>query len=80
LTKAHIWLKSQKRRTFKNIVFNPKIAGHYDGNFNIYKGWAKQAAQGDCSLFWEHVEKIICSGNKIHYMYMSGVAPIKPIH
>jgi hypothetical protein len=42
-TKAHVWLKSSRRRTFQNIVFNPKVIGHYDGNFNIWKGFAVKA-------------------------------------
>jgi len=70
ITKAHVWLKSPCRRTFRNIVFNPRIAGHYDGNFNIWKGFAIKPVQGDCSLFWDHVETIICNGKKTHYIYI----------
>ncbi len=70
VTKAHIWLKSPQRRTFKNIVFNPRIAGHYDGNFNIWRGFAVHPVKGDCSLFWDHVEIIICGGKKAHFQYV----------
>ncbi|MBS0620836.1 MAG: hypothetical protein JSS61_05210 [Verrucomicrobia bacterium] len=69
-TKAHVWLKSPHRRTFKNIVFNPRIAGHYDGNFNIWRGFAVNPIQGDCSLFWNHVKAIICCGNETIYIYV----------
>lgn len=69
-TKALVWLKSPDRRTYRNIVFNPKISGHYDGNFNIWKGFAVKPVQGDCSLFWYHVEIIICRGKKTHYIYV----------
>jgi hypothetical protein len=70
ITKAHVWLKSPHRRTFRNIVFNPRIAGHYDGNFNIWRGFAIQPIKGDCTLFWDHVETIICRGKKPHYVYV----------
>ncbi len=70
MTKAHVWLKSPLRRTFHNIVFNPKIAGHYDGNFNIWRGFAVCPGKGDCSLFWDHVKMIICSGKEAHYIYV----------
>ena len=69
-TKAQVWLKSKGRREFKNIVFNPKIEGHYDRNFNIWKGFAIKPIKGDCSLFWKHVETIICDGKKAHYIYI----------
>jgi hypothetical protein len=69
-TKAHVWLKSPNRRTFHNIVFNPRIVGHYDGNFNIWKGFAVTAEKGDCALFWDHVKNIICCGKEAHYVYV----------
>ena len=67
---AQIWLKSPYRKTYTNIVFNPKIVGHYDGNFNMWKGFAIQPIKGDCSLFWDHIQAVICSGNKAHYLYV----------
>ncbi len=70
LTKAHVWLRSPDRRTFHNIVFNPKIAGHYEGNFNIWKGFAVKPIEGNCLLFWHHIEFIICGGVKTHYNYV----------
>ncbi len=67
-SKAQIWLRSPNRRTFKNIVFNPRIIGHHDGNYNIWKGFAIKAVSGDCSLFWEHLKTIICCGKESHYL------------
>jgi phage/plasmid-associated DNA primase len=70
ITKAQVWLRSPHRRTYKNIVFNPKIPGHHDGNFNIWKGFAMKPVKGDCSLFWDHVKVVICGGNEVHYIYV----------
>lgn len=68
-TKAQIWLESPYRRTYDKIVFNPKIVGHYDKNYNIWKGFAIGPKIGDCILFWEHVKDIICNGHEVHYNY-----------
>jgi len=68
-TKAQIWLQSPIRRTFDNIVFNPKIEGHYKKNYNIWKGFSVKPELGDCSLYWEHLKLVICSGKEAHYRY-----------
>ncbi|MBS0627817.1 MAG: hypothetical protein JSS09_06355, partial [Verrucomicrobia bacterium] len=52
------------------IVFNPRIEGHYEGNYNIWRGFPVLAKRGDCSLFWKHVKDVICSGNLISYEYV----------
>ncbi|MBP7074564.1 MAG: hypothetical protein KBA81_04175 [Rhabdochlamydiaceae bacterium] len=68
--KAIFWLKHPDRRTFENIVFDPTRPGDYEGNFNIFKGFAFESQQGDCSLYWRHVEEVICNGNVEHYQYV----------
>lgn len=71
LSVAQIWLKSPKRRSFlKGIVFDPTRIGHFDGKYNIFKGYAYAPKQGECSLFWKHVFDVICSGNKEFYCYL----------
>lgn len=69
-SKAQIWIKSPHRRTFHDIVFNPKRVGHYDDKYNIWKGFAVEPIQGDCSLYWAHVKEVICSGKEAHYQYV----------
>jgi hypothetical protein len=69
-TKAQIWLTSPKRREFFKIDFNPQKEGHYGKTYNIWKGFPVKAKKGDCSLFWEHVRNIICSGEEAHYIYV----------
>ncbi len=68
--KAKIWLKHPNRRTYKNLVFDPSHPGHFNGNYNIFKGFAISPRKGDCSLYWKHVLEIICSNNKEHYLYV----------
>jgi len=69
-SKAQIWLKSPKRRSFNDIVFNPRVAGHYEGKYNIWKGFSLNAIAGDCSLYWDHVKNVICNGKETHYLYV----------
>lgn len=68
--KAKFWLQHPNRRTYKNLVFDPTKPGDYDGNYNIFKGFAVSPQKGDCSLYWKHVFEVICSGNQEHYLYL----------
>ncbi len=68
--KGAFWLKHPLRRTFENIVFNPARPGDYDHCFNIFKGFAVTPKQGDCSLYWKHVQEVICSNQQENYHYV----------
>lgn len=68
--KALFWLKHPQRRTFENIVFDPTRPGDYEANFNIFKGFFVLPIKGDCSLYWRHVEEVICSGNTEFFLYV----------
>ena len=68
--KATFWLKHPLRRTFENIVFDPVRPGDYDGNFNIFKGFAVSPEKGDCSLYWNHVKEVICNNHEESYQYV----------
>lgn len=68
--KGYFWLKHPARRTYENIIFDPAYPGDHDGAFNIFKGFAIVPVSGDCALYWQHVEEVICSGNLEHYRYV----------
>lgn len=68
--KAQFWLKHPQRRTFENIIFDPLTPGDHDGNYNIFKGFAVKPMKGDCSLYWRHVQEVICSGHSEYYRYV----------
>lgn len=67
-TKADVWLKSTLRREYDGIVFDPKqnVAGYY----NLWKGFAKEPKEGDCSKYWEHVLTNICNNNQRAYLFV----------
>jgi hypothetical protein len=68
--RALFWLRHPSRRTFENIVFDPARPGDYERNFNIFKGFAVSPQQGNCSLYWQHVKEVICSGHEESYRYV----------
>lgn len=68
--KADIWLQSPERRKYKGIIFDPTMAECINDCYNLWKGFTKQAKQGDCSKYWDHVRNNICGGNEELYGYV----------
>lgn len=67
-TAAEVWLESPKRRSYNGITFLPgKDAGDY---FNLFQGFAVEPAEGDCSLYLEHIRNNICSADDELYEYV----------
>ncbi len=68
--KADVWLKSPRRRKYKGITFDPTTTDCKDNQYNLWKGFARQPRQGDCSKYWEHVKDNICNGDDEIYQYV----------
>jgi hypothetical protein len=63
-----VWMEHPARRTYDGIVFTP---GHApNGYYNLWKGFAVEPQQGDCSLYFEHILNNICNGNSDHYQWL----------
>ncbi|HMP91041.1 MAG TPA: DUF5906 domain-containing protein [Kiritimatiellia bacterium] len=70
LGKADLWLKSRRRRTFRNgVTFDPS-GKLYKESFNMWRGFGIEPAKGDWSLLRDHIFNIICRGNEEHYEYL----------
>ena len=69
-SKADIWLKSEKRRQYDGIVFNPCLDEDNPRYFNIWKGFAVEAHQGSCEKYKDHVRNIICSDNLTYFNFL----------
>lgn len=65
---ADVWMKHQARRTYSGIVFAPQ--GAPAGYYNLFDGFAVKPAQGDCSLYLNHLLENICRGNQEFYEYL----------
>jgi hypothetical protein len=69
-SKADIWLKSSKRRKYKGIIFDPTTTECTKEYYNLWKGFARTARQGDCSKYWDHVRDNICNDDQELYLYV----------
>lgn len=64
---ANIWLKSDFRQTFEDIVFEPNPKGNV---FNLWTGIPCKRIAGDVTLILEFIESIICNGDKKKAAYL----------
>lgn len=62
------WLTHPERRDYESIGFSPgaDIPGHY----NLWRGFAVDAVQGDCSLFEDHLCANVCCWNPENFEYL----------
>ena len=62
------WFNHPDRRQYNGIVFNPKRTP--EGYYNIWKGFATEPQEGDCSLYLKHIDENIANGDKAVYDYI----------
>lgn len=62
------WLGHTARKSYQGLTFNPKYTP--EGYYNIWRGFAVEPKQGDCSLYLKHIEENIADGNKAVYDYI----------
>ena len=65
---SKLWLAHAHRRQHSKIVFEP--GGCPPDQYNMWRGFAVDPAQGDWSLMQGHILDNLCSGNQIHYDYL----------
>lgn len=56
------WLEHEDRRQYDGAVFNPN--GVPANFYNFWQGLAVKPTQGDCSLYLDHIRKVIASGEE----------------
>ena len=64
------WFNHPKRRQLEGIVFAP--GKDTPGQYNLWRGFAAEPVQGDCSLYLNHIKDVICSGDENIYKYVIG--------
>lgn len=63
------WLSSEQRRSYDDVVFYPGTIE--DPNvFNLWRGFAFEPKEGDCSLFLDHIRVNICADNEENYNWL----------
>ncbi len=64
-----LWMTSPRRRSLDGIVFDP--TGMAPPNYhNIWRGFAVDAREGDCSLFLAHAFDVMCSANEALFEWL----------
>ncbi|MDH3738474.1 MAG: bifunctional DNA primase/polymerase, partial [Alphaproteobacteria bacterium] len=65
---ARHWLSHPNRRQYDQVVFEPGI--NLPGCYNLWRGFAVPAREGDWSLFHDHIRDVICNGDEGLYRYV----------
>jgi hypothetical protein len=65
---AGTWLRNPQRREYDGLVFAPGKTS--TEHYNLWRGFAVQGVEGNCSLFWQLVHDAICAGSTDLYTYV----------
>ena len=72
---ADVWLLSPQKRKYHDITFDPTMnakTAEAEGFYNIWRGFALEAKQGDCSRYWKHLRDNICAGDEKAFIFVKG--------
>ncbi len=68
---ADLWLESPYRRTYLDgMTFSPE--GAPAGFYNLWRGFDVAPADGDCSIFLDHMRTNICQGSDTLFQWVMG--------
>lgn len=62
------WLQHPQRRQYDRIVFSP--GQDIKGAYNLWRGFAVEPREGDCSLFLSHLRDNLCGGDESLFDYL----------
>jgi hypothetical protein len=57
------WLGQRERRQYEDLVLDPSKPKEFDGNLNLWRGFAVEPKQGDWSLFRDHIRAGLANGD-----------------
>ena len=67
------WLKwSGKHHKLGGVTFQPCAEKCPKDIFNLWHGFKVEPIEGDCSLYLDHLRKVICGGDESAYSYLVG--------
>ncbi len=69
--KAKVWMDHPSGRQYDKVVFEPNVKTPAEVR-NLWRGFAFEPKQGDCSLYLEHLKEHICRSNLEKYNYLLG--------
>ncbi len=65
-----VWLGHEARRTYTNGLGLFPLKSAPEGYYNTWHGFSVEPKKGDCTLFLNHLEEVICDGNKDQYKWL----------
>jgi hypothetical protein len=63
------WKDHKETRRYKKVHFAP-MQELPEGEYNLFRGYAYEPKEGDCSLFKEFMWEVICGSNEELYRYV----------
>jgi len=69
---AEVWLKHPMRREYAGIEFSPPDSPVHSNYYNLWRGFAVEPKQGDCSKFLAHVHDNVAQGDGATYDWVMG--------
>jgi hypothetical protein len=64
------WIKHKDRREYNGIEFSP--TGGRNGYYNMWRGFAVEPREGDCSKFLGHLKDNVAQGKDLYYRWIVG--------
>ena len=66
------WLSHSARREYRSVVFDPTAGpgADVDDRYNLFHGWAVEPIEGDCDLFLDFIQKVICNHDAELYQWL----------
>ena len=68
---AKHWMTHPQRRQYSGVVFDPTRL-EVPGKYNLWRGFAVEPKEGDCSKFLAHVKENICNNDEEVYRWVKG--------
>jgi hypothetical protein len=69
MNKAQFWWSSPRRDEYRGFKLDP-VNNTDDGFFNLWRGWAYESNEGDCSLYYKHLYDNIAQKDEVIYNYI----------
>jgi hypothetical protein len=66
---AKHWMTHRQRRQYSGVVFDPTRL-EVPGKYNLWRGFAVEAREGDCSKFLAHLKENICCNDEETYRWV----------
>jgi hypothetical protein len=66
---SRYWMRSRYRTQYDGLVFDPSGRQH-DGYYNLWRGFAVEPREGNCSLYYQHISEVITGGSVELYDYV----------